>query len=375
MSFEIPKAEYETRVKTVKEKMKEQDLGALAVYSYKSAATKYLSGYSPRWSVTNAALYLLPVDGEPLMLTRLQFHLPTVLREAVIPNVKVCGAARLGTTPMDAMAEEGAAFLSEQGKNEGKIGLVGYPPELGIELPLRKALPKAAFVNANPLLEAIRRIKSENEIRLITKSAAASTYAMGEAMQAAKAGVFEQEVLIAAESAMRRKGASAVHLFFGTVKDTKTYHRPVNRRLEKGDIARIEGIPEVGGYCAETTGHFAIESAPPELKAKFEEVVNAHFATVDYMQPGRTIGEVVVYMKTIGSEVSRRLGHGMGLDNIESPETIQEQDKTVIEPGMVFSIHPHLRVETATDIVWGGTVIVTKKGAYSTLSRYPEFVT
>jgi len=372
---QIPKEEFTTRVKTARERMKEQGLDALAVYSYKSAATKYLSGYSPRWSVTNAALYTLPIDGEPMMLTRLQFHLPTVLREAVIPNVKVCGAARLGTTPMDAMAEECAAFLKDQGKNEGKIGLVGYAPEMGIELPLRKALPKATFIDANPLLDAMRRIKTENELRLIARSAEASTYAMGEAMLVAKAGVHEQEVYMAAESAMRRKGASAVHLFFGTVKDTKTYHRPVDRRLEKGDIGRIEGIPEVGGYCAETTGHFAIESAPPELKAKFEEVVQAHFATADYMQPGRTIGEVVEYMKTIGSEVSRRLGHGMGLDNIESPETIREGDKTVIEPGMVFSIHPHLRVEQFTDIVWGGTVIITKKGGVSTLSRYPEFVT
>lgn len=374
MSGIIPKEEFDARVKRCKEKLRAAGLKGLLVYSYKSGATKYFSGFSPRWSVTNAALYILPLDGEPLMLTRLQFHLPTVLRESVMDNVKVCGAARLGTTPMDSMAEECAAHLAKQGITEGKLGLSGYAPELGVEAPLMKALPKVTFVDANEMVERLRQVKSENEVRLITKSAEIAGYAWEEAMSLAQPGHWEQDVLQEAEYRARKKGATGTQVFFGHVKDGKTYHRPVRRRLEKGDVVRLEVIPEYQGYWTERVSYAAVESSPAGLKESFDGVVQAHFMVVDYMQPGKTIGDVVEYMKKAGSGVHKRLGHGMGLDNIERPETISEQDKTVMEPGMVFAIHPNADVPVYGSLTWGGTVIVTKNGARSLLPKYPEFV-
>jgi len=355
--------------------MQTEGMKALLVYSYKGGATKYFSGFGPRWSVTNAALFILPVGGEPQMLTRLQFHLPTVLLESAIENVKVCGAARLGTTPMDSMAEECVAYLSQHGAAEGKIGLAGYAPELGIEAPLGRALSKASLVDANEMVDRMRQVKSENEVRLLVKSAEVASYAWEEAMSLAEPGRWEQEVLAAAELSARKKGASGIQVFFGHVRDGKTYHRPAPRRLAKGDVVRLEVIPEYGGYWSERVSYAALETAPPDLKRKFEEVVEAHFTVTDYMQPGRSIGEVVEYMKKAGSEVHKRLGHGMGLDNIERPETISEQDTTVLEPGMVFAIHPNVDVPTYGSLTWGGAVVVTKKGAQSLLPRYPEFVT
>jgi len=151
--------------------MREEGFHALLVYSFKSNAIRYLSNYSPRYSVTNSALMVLPLEAEPVIFTRLPMHLEEAKRASYVKDVRVSVSASLNVASTEQMAADCRDVLKGAGAEEGKLGLIGYGPEMGISLALRNALPRARIVDANYVLEELRIIKSKNELAMIRRAA------------------------------------------------------------------------------------------------------------------------------------------------------------------------------------------------------------
>ena len=98
------------------------------------------------------------------------------------------------------------------------------------------------------------------------------------------------------------------------------------------------------------------------------------------LKPGMPISEI---SKSINSSVrsagfanfsSYRLGHGMGLDNIENPEFLSDKDSSLVKPGMVLAIHPNLSVPKIGEICVGGTFVIENKRARPLLNLDYDFL-
>jgi len=77
----------------------------------------------------------------------------------------------------------------------------------------------------------------------------------------------------------------------------------------------------------------------------------------------------------VGEYMEHRVGHGLGMDGHEYPYLVRG-NKTIIEPGMVFSIEPGLYLPGKWGIRIEDIVYVTKDGAetfFNSTKDYHEF--
>ena len=364
----IPSSEFSERMKKVRERMREEGFHALLVYSFKSNAIRYLSNYSPRYSVTNSALMVLPLEAEPVIFTRLPMHLEEAKRASYVKDVRVSVSASLNVASTEQMAADCRDVLKGAGAEEGKLGLIGYGPEMGISLALRNALPRARIVDANYVLEELRIIKSKNELAMIRRAAEIADEAYEAALDAIRERKVDYEVFAASEFAMRKNGALGTQTFFGICEADKVFLQPTGERIKEGAVYFLETIPEYEGYWPERTGNVAVGKFSDSWGKIFKIVEDLYDQSLGVIRPGITVAELVKrtseFAHRAGLErLSYRLGHGIGLDNIERPEFLSETDETTIRPGMVFAIHPTISIPGVGSAHVGGTFIVNDSGA------------
>lgn len=346
-------------------------IDALVVYSFRFNAVRYLSGFYPDYSVSNSGLLVVPRDGEPTLFTRVPGHIDTSRRLSVLSDVRVCKGSTTGSGDLDALAEDCVELLADRGLARGVIGLAGYIPERGIEWPLRRLLDnRAKIVEGNQILDSLRQIKSENELKLTMKSAEIGNRAYDAALDSVREGLWEPKLSSTAEHEMLEQGAEAAHVHFGMLEGSKRYHVPFERNMKRGDRYILEVIPRYKGYTTETAGTFAIGEAPDELKEIHDDATTVYYGAADLIEPGVTSFGSLVKSVTLSLKKPPprdggwfRLGHGMGLDNLEKPESLSESDDAIIKPGMVLAIHPYYQVPGLTQMIWGGTYLINGDGA------------
>lgn len=363
----IPSSEFADRIKRVRSRMTEEHLDAILFYSYKSNATRYLTNYSPRYSVTNGALLVLPISGDPVIFTRLPLHLEEAKRASYVKDVRVSVSTGINVASMAQMANDCRDVLKENGVARGKIGLVGYGPEMGISLPLREALPGAEIIDANYILEELRMVKSANELVEIEKASAIADRAFEAALEVIRQRRIDHEVFAASEFSMRKDGALGTQTFFGVCDRDIAYLQPTGERVRDGGVYFLEAIPEFEGYWPERVSTIAVGSVPGEWERVFKITEELLEKAMKILEPGITIATLVGTTSQLARDagldkLDYRLGHGIGLDNIERPEYLAATDQTVISPGMVLAIHPSISVPGVCSSHLGGTFAMTKSG-------------
>jgi Xaa-Pro aminopeptidase len=102
-----------------------------------------------------------------------------------------------------------------------------------------------------------------------------------------------------------------------------------------------------------------------DVRAAFELCAEALDRASLLLRPGITGGQVaqtmIQVLKRAGTANVGPMGHGMGLDLTEPPY-LRPGDDTVVEPGMVVTIHPYLTWGSIG--IWtGDTFLVTERGA------------
>ena len=124
---------------------------------------------------------------------------------------------------------------------------------------------------------------------------------------------------------------------------------------------------EVGGYFSDTTRTVVVTEPPEGFEQAYAAVQEAQAAAVDAVRPGLEAQEVDRTARTIidaagyGDRFIHRTGHGIGLELHEPPYMV-EGDRTVLEPGMTFSVEPGVYLEGRFGIRIEDIVAVTADG-------------
>lgn len=149
------------------------------------------------------------------------------------------------------------------------------------------------------------------------------------------------------------------------------------------DIRMKEGGPHVtvfnsvlNGYGAEVERTFFLNRVPEAARRPFETMLEARQIVIEGMRPGRTLAELdeaaaAHFRKAgYGDNIIHRAGHGMGVTAHEGPY-IAQGDRTVIQPGMVFSVEPGIYLRGIGGFRFSDTVVVNGGGIQS-LTWGPE---
>lgn len=373
---------FEARLADFRHRMRDADVDVALITDEDSVY--YLCGYYD---------YLHMDFGRPTILVVAR-DAETLLITPSIDAIQAEGSARVDRIAAwnDGSGDE---WRSELPVAVGKAGRVGIEPSRmppPVRAYLDSLVPAGRQADVEPILAAMRMIKSEGELQ-IARHAGQVAMAMMEGGRAAIGdGVPEYEVAIATSQAGTRKAAEilAAHYDDADMSPnthflqimasgdaiTKTHHRASTRVMRKGE-------PVFLCFCGMTNFHrfklgfdrtFWIGAADPRDAAVYEVAVRSQAAALAELRPGVRAEDVhAAYADVIqsaGFEYPFRCGRATGFSYLESPQLVTG-DRTILQPGMVFAVDGSVTVPGRFRAQVGDSFIVTETG-YEQITHHPK---
>jgi Xaa-Pro dipeptidase len=270
---------------------------------------------------------------------------------------------------------------------------LGRPPTIGVQLwfetpavllqLFQQANPRVKVVDSAPVMDALRMVKSPQELALMQEAARIAARGMEAALQAIGPGVSENEVAAEAIYAIRKAGASgtAVPIFVNSgVRSLWLHGTATDKAIEWGDLVVIGLVPVFRGYCVDLT-RVAVVGQPTDAQRRlFDAYLAAQQAAIEAVRPGVPVSELdraaeaVVRDAGFGQHYVKGMGHGIGLRFEETPApTIHPKDASVeLQEGMTIAVgHPVLAVPDIGGVRLEDTGLVTA-GGWQAITEYPK---
>lgn len=340
----IGRDEFVQRIAKLQAMMKE--CGAKAIYLHAGTNLYYFTGL--KWNPSERMVAaIIPADGE-LVYVAPNFELDT-LRDYWLFAAPIFGwhehenpYLTFGQALKSLGIDDGIVLVDEATPYFNVSGIQEYNPNIGLKL-------------AQPLTQALRSIKSENEIELIKRAHEMTLEVHKAAASVLREGITTNEVVKFIDDAHRVVGAPAGSYFcivlFGVatsfphgVKDPQT--------LKKDDWVLIDTGAVLHGYISDITRSFCFGQPSSEHRVAFDAECQAQLAAYEAAKVGLPCeapddaARQALVEAGFGPDyelpgLPHRTGHGCGLDIHEGPNLVRGE-KTLLKPGMVFSNEPML---------------------------------
>jgi Xaa-Pro aminopeptidase len=144
------------------------------------------------------------------------------------------------------------------------------------------------------------------------------------------------------------------------------------RPMQAGDIIVCELTPSYRGQLAQICRTIVLGEASPLLREKYALVVTAMKAGFAAARPGAAMRDVCAAINAVLEAQGygeychpphiRRRGHGLGFAS-SRPGDVALDNATVLEPGMLFMIHPNQYLPETGYLLCGEPAVVTADGS------------
>ena len=264
------------------------------------------------------AMVIITADGKAEIFG-VDMEATTIKKRA--PGVPSRIWAEFSDDPMSVLADQ----LKAAGLAGTRLGIeMDYLPA-GDYARLTKALPTARFEACENLLAELREIKSPEEIELLRKLSRIADQAITDALGAVRAG--DSEMDIAGELTRRVYELGAEHfklLIVATGERSQLPNvGPSARKLQRGDICRVEIFSVIGGYQAGVCRTAVVQDVPPMAEKIWQHLVDCKYQIMEMVRPGASCRLIYdAFIKKL-SEMNLPpisfVGHGIGLHLHENP--------------------------------------------------------
>ena len=310
---------------------------------------RYLSGYTAadHGIGESSGVLLIPARGEPLLMTDSRFVLQAEQEAAGFEIILYPrGMVHLLKKLLPGRKIKTLAFESNCILHATVLKLEKELAGQGVEL-----MPTSGLV------EAMRVIKSEEEIAAIRKSVLRNEQVFALVYNTIEPGMSEREIALALELTMHELGAERpgfdTIVAFGE-NAARPHAVPGDRILKAGEMVLIDMGLILDGYCSDMTRTF-VAGRPGELFTERLRVVRrAQQAGIAAVRAGVTCREVdraareVIRRAGYGEFFGHALGHGVGLAVHEEPR-LSSRSRRKLKPGMVVTVEPGIYLPD-----WGG---------------------
>jgi Xaa-Pro dipeptidase len=226
----------------------------------------------------------------------------------------------------------------------GRWGVEGRVPYLFLHHLMRHAAPK--LEDAEPVLEAIRERKDEEEVSLLKRSAEILSKSYLKIPSMLVEGMTEQELERKISAEIFLKGAEGIEdmLVQSGEKSADPHSLPSRRKIRRGESIVIDISSTHSGYFADITRSFII-GRNVEFEATYAKVLEAEEKAIRQSRGGVTVGSVDAAARGsleragLGRYFIHRTGHGLGLEVHEAPYIV-DRGKEVLKSNMFFTVEP-----------------------------------
>lgn len=276
---------------------------------------------------------------------------------------------------------------------------------------LRAKAPLLDLQDLDPLIDAMRFIKSPREIALIRESTRLAGVAMMEAMRSARTGMYEYEIEAMADYLFKANNAQGVAYFAlvaaGTNSHYPHYHAAQTKTVD-GDLVLFDYAPDYKYYASDVTREFPINGKfsadQRELYGIYVKLYKALMSSVKPNVPMKTLlQEIITKMEAAmaghtfanpkykaaaerfvenyrrrlnppppqaGAPVRRSMGASLGHTVGMEVHDVNTPHGDTLVPGMVFTIEPALTIPEDRVYVRLEDVLLVTDTGYENLSAF-----
>jgi Xaa-Pro aminopeptidase len=260
---------------------------------------------------------------------------------------------------------------------------------------LKAAAPRSEIKNLDPILDAMRAVKSAREVEVIREATKITGLAIMAAMREAKAGMYEYELQASAEYVFKKHGAYGPSYFALIATGANTWYSHYHKnttKLQDGDLVQFDYAPDYKYYQSDVTRIFPangtftarqrelytiylrlyqalmtsikVHAAPRDIikdaAAKMSQILASYSFTDERIKAAST-----AFVDRYKASTSNSLGHWVGMEvhDVGGPAP-------TLEPGMVFTIEPALQIpEEHIGVRLEDMILITDSG-YENLSAF-----
>ena len=288
--------------------------------------------------------------------------------------------------------ERVTAELAEIGAKPRRTGADhdGFVPYWGYRGPRLSDLTGERPVDAEMLIESLRRVKSTAEISCIQLSCDWAARAHRRMQAAIETGKTEMECYMPSEAETLyemvhempgwrprgHSGSGLTAMFVGGRSTAMPHGFVKGHGIQKGDVLVSGAGADIDGYQSELERTMIVGQPNPEQERAFAAMLALQTRAIEVMAPGVTAGEVELATVTLAEELGvqdslrHHVGHSIGLEGHEAP-FLDRGDEAVLEPGMVFTVEPGVYLRELGGFRHSDTVVITKEGN-RVMTLYPR---
>ena len=341
----ISSAERMQRLRRARELMQRSGIGAVIVES--GPSLDYLTGIQ-WWRSERLTAVVIPAQGDPIVVTPF-FEAPSVKESLEVP-------AEVRTWQED---EEPlkliAGFLKERGVASEPVGFE-ETNRFFIEDRLKKQLPGARVVSANPVIRAQRLIKSPTELALMQAANNVMLASLRYAGERTREGMTPADVDAMIAAAQKKLGGDydgGLILLGEASAYPHGSHKP--QVVRKGEVVLMDCTCAVHGYQADITRTFVFGADPTaEQRKVWDQVHRGQQIALAAARVGVPAGDVDDAVRRTYESwgygpgyklpgLSHRTGHGIGME-VHEPVYLVHGETTPLAPGMCFSDEPGIYI-------------------------------
>lgn len=237
------------------------------------------------------------------------------------------------------------AALADRGLTTGRIGVdeQGMTPQCWDQL--REALPNVQLVRAFSLIEKVRAIKMPEEIARLKAAARISCLSVTAALDAARPGMTEQEMLrVFNRTTVENDGTPVTNCIgFGERSALSNVQPSPTRALRNGDVIRFDVGCRYKHYRSDISRIGFLGEPPEKIKKYYRALEKGVLRGYEIVRPGLKVSDlfdqVVETVRKEGIPHYQRshVGHGIGVDGYDPPN-IGPGGDAVLEENMVICV-------------------------------------
>ncbi len=221
---------------------------------------------------------------------------------------------------------------------------------------------RVRLVPAGGVIDAVREIKSPDEIGHIKDAADIADKVLTFLIGISWKGQTEQDIAITIEQKMIALGAEGP-AFGSIVAKAPTNAMPHatggSGRIEDGDLVLVDIGARCSGYVSDITRMFSVGPVADEVAMNYRLLLDAQTRGLNAVRAGAGSGTVDAAARTVlenaglGEYFGHGLGHGVGITIHEDPRlspfvsdrTLETGNVVTVEPGLYFPGRYGLRIE------------------------------
>ena len=247
---------------------------------------------------------------------------------------------------------------------------------------VREHFPLVTLKDLTPVLDSMRWVKDEKEIKVIRECGRIGALGFDEAMRVTRPGIYEYQVVAACDFVYQNEGTQGPAYFAIAASGERglSWHYNANNHLLKeGDVILLDYAPDHHYYTTDITRTWPVADKFSDVQLKYYNCIReAEEKVIAAMKPGVTVND----LKKIAKDVYIKhgyeklwldyIGHFVGM----AVHDVGPYDKPFVA-GVVFNVEPiiedkdlkiHLRLEdtivttaTGSENLTAGTTVIPEQ--------------